>query len=280
MIKKLILSRWLFFAFLIPLLMFFSLNRFLLQLPVSFIFDSKVFKIYASIAVALLFIKGCYYLFQKRFFYGGTLLFITLSVITYYISYELRFKGYFFVTEGSGIERHIEIERGALVQIPQIPIVLKKIEGNRCIILIESQEYKLDKGQEIVWKNYRIIFENIKRTVLLQLKNAKKTLLDEGLMELSREDRKYFMFPLLPHRFFISSINPEREYWKLEGNEWKKVKKERVIAGEKKFHLLILRGKLTVLEQDIKEDEDIAFEGHYLNVKAGPPVAVFLIIKK
>jgi hypothetical protein len=279
MVKRLLLSWWLFSALLIPLFILFSF-KFLLQLPVSFILGAKVFKVYAFLIMVFLFIKGTYAIFQKRFFHGGIILLILSFVLYYTISYELRFKARVFVPEGSGIEGYLEMEKGALAKIPQIPLILKKIEGNRCVILIGSQEYTLGAGQEVSWNGYRIMFNNIQRALLIQLKDAKRAILDEAYFNLvSKEKRDYFMFPLLPHRFFISHVEPIKEYWKLEGNKWKKVKEDRVIAGEKKFHLLIMRGKLTVFEQDIEEDEDIAFEGYYINIKTGQPVAVFQIKK-
>lgn len=167
---------------------------------------------------------------------GVLLILIQLAVL-----YLFSFKGFVDIGETESFELFEKVERGKLAKINHIPLSISWIENNEALIIIGNREYKLEKNKSIWWNAYKIKLLYIYDAPFLKLMDAKNNILEEGFVKYRplKEDPYFFQFRIIPHHFFLypSEKNPEDIYMR------------------------VLRGKLTIFNGIIKENDHVSFDG-------------------
>jgi hypothetical protein len=176
--------------------------------------------------------------------------------------YAFHFTAIISLGEGESFQKYDHVEKGPLSKIPEISIAVKEIQDDTAQIIIKNKEFAIKKGETIYYSGYIITLEDILKAPLFTLKIKDKEI-DSVYAKLDLEKKKndYFMFSILPHKFYLTIPSQRREYWKQIDSEWKKIAEDRQQGLKGDYYLLIKRGKLNIFEKEILSGEKIVFEG-------------------
>lgn len=253
----------------------------LIGLPVIYIFKTKAFKIYLIVALvyALLFLSRSIWL--RRIPSAILSVVMILMIILFFIKQNTEFHAFISGVEGLRLEDYYSVEMGRWSKVPQLPVMIEKIEDDNILLKINGQKKKLYKEESFNWENYRITLKGIDYAPLVILKDRQGNEIDSFYVKVKlKGNRKdYFQFPAVPYRFYLSYPQKQREYWRQTEKGWERLVKP-YEKEEGDYHLIIMKEKLVVFEGDIKINAEIFFETYRLNIQRGRPWAEFEIQKK
>ncbi len=284
---SLLLSKGFIIAILCPLVLFPLILLKWGKISPYEIADLNIFKIYYTIFFLTLSIKGLY-LFKARN-YGAVMLLAgicTIMIQGAYI-YGFHFSGKTAIGIGEGLKGYYEVNSGAWTRLPLIPLQLKDIKSDNkksCKVLLDKMDLEVHLMETILWKGYKLTLTNIGETTLFILSEKDGKEIEGGYIKLNLDDKEkdYFLFDILPHRFYVSKSKNERNIWKKEGEQWQMVIEQRgdgEYLTDEALHLIIMRGKLTVFEGDLRRGEMATFEDYTIKFERGVPFVEFVVKK-
>lgn len=221
---------------------------------------------------------------------------ICLLLVQGLILLGYRFEGMAGVGEGEEIERLDVISKGFWAEIPRIPLRLISVstgdkgQSESCNVVLDGRAVEIEKGRDLVWAGMRIRMEGVRIAPLFILRNLAGEELEAGYIKLdwAAPVKPFFQFSILPHRFFVSLPDAPKERWMRSGKGWRPVDAQQDLGhrheGKASFpselerlHIMIMRGKLTILNKIVNKGERVEFDGHRLEFRNGAPWAIFVV---
>jgi len=265
---------------LLPLVLCFVAGHYIMGLSFYVVAGLTVVRFYCAALLAVLAIRAAA-LLSARLFGEALLTFGLIALLLQGVyAYGFRFSARTGIGLGEGPDKYYESEQGPWTRPFSLPIVLTESRPDRpdtCTVLLDEKTQTMSKGKTLPWQGLDLTVTSIEEAPLFVLSDSKGEELEAGFIKLNFDEsgEALFQFAGVPHRIYVSLPGNGKEVWKKEGKAWKKKtvppdKEKQKTAGEI-LHLLVMRGKVTAFDADVKRGDTISFEGLNLRFEKGAP---------
>ena len=252
-----------------PLVVWFLVMAVMLEQPLSVVAKGFTFTVF-SVAFLLTVVSWGIASLLFRRHYGRFL--IALGICFLFLEgvlwYGFRFAGVLHIGEGEITTEYASMDKGKWTAKPAIRVAALKTsrsENGTVVLGLDGQKKEIPLNRKLTQDGYsfRVLDRNIAPLFVLNESEGQDDL--GGYIKLMPGDGagSYFHLGILPHRFYVGppgEVSSE-EKSRNSGNE----------GTPASFHLRVVRGKLKVVEGELKKGETVEFEGNRLRYEDGAP---------
>ena len=179
---------------------------------------------------------------------------LTLVAWGWYVG-QTHFSGTMSLGAGETSGQFVNVAAGPSARTPHVDLQVKAVNGGSapsCMVLVGGKSSEIVIGKPVSAGGVRVSLLDVHPAPLFYIEDGGGGRVVEGYLKLGEGGgvRDYFQFGVMPHRFYLTPAEPSPP-GSLKGFQ----------IPLKKLHLLVTRGKLTLLNSDVSAGEKVPIDG-------------------